>query len=1402
MWRFDAGRTGASPEELAEDLQFEWVREYGPREPVWDDPLNRDLMPYDKLFEPVVLGDTLFLGFNDSDKVVALDTATGEERWRFYTDGPVRLPPVAGAKTVIFACDDGNLYCLDAADGALRWKFRGGPSARKVLGNKRLISTWPARGGPVLKDGVVYFAAGIWPFMGTFIYALDAATGDLVWLNDSTSAQWLLQPHNYAAFAGVAPQGAFVVAGDRLLVPGGRSVAACFDVRTGEYLYYRLADYGKSGGSFVCAADGVFYNHHREGIVTMYDLANGGQIVGRVGRFPVLAEGLCYTSGARIVAYDLAAMRRDPKQWQGAKRWEIDVDALGDLIKAGNCLYAAGDGHITAVALPGTGNEPQVAWRKDVDGTVGRLIAANGRLFAVTLEGRLLSFGAKAAGPRRLPLERKQAAAQASAEAKAILAQAGVTAGYALVYGAGDPGLLEALALGSDLSIVALEEDVALVDAMRRRLDARGLYGTRVAVHQVRGVTHAAPRDLLTFSAPSYMASLTVVGEGVFRLDTEHLTPLFRPMRPYGGVAWVALSGAERTRFLKLVASSGLPGARAVKAGDAVLLYRDGPLPGAAWWTHQYGNAANTVKSDDALVKAPLGLLWFGGNSNMDVLPRHGHGPPEQVIGGRLFIEGMDCLSARDVYTGRVLWKAELGDLGTFGAYYDKTYANTPTSTAYNQIHIPGANSRGTNFVATLDKVYILQGGHCHVLDAASGERMDTFALPGAAEDNGPAWGYIGVYEDTLVAGSDFVAFSDVLPEEATAQVRERDRAKVNFDNVASAQLIVMDRQTGAIRWNRVAEHGFIHNGIAIANDTLFCLDKMPPFVEQALRRRGAEADYETFRLLALDLATGEVKWETNEHVFGSWLGYSDEHDVLLHATRPSPDMVWGENGRRMIAYRGADGTPLWDNAKCSYNNPPILHGDKIITNSSVYNLLTGEPAQRVHPLTGESVPWTYDRTKGCNYSIASEHLLTFRSSAASYYDLVLDGGTGHFGGFKSGCTSNLIVADGVLNAPDYTRTCSCAFQNQSSLALIHDPDIEVWTTFPKQDIRGRIQRLGINLGAPGDRRADDGTLWIEYPVVGGPSPRVDITLGPDIPGMVSRGAVWKYLDDGSEQGTAWREPGFDDSAWASGPAELGYGDGDEVTVVGYGPDGKNKHITTYFRHTFKLDAAPAYDTLALEVKRDDGAVVYLNGAEVFRVGMPAGQIDYKTLATGGESWEGTTLDASVLKVGTNVLAVEMHQKSGGSSDISFDLELAPVPEGPQYLLHHSSYMEGDGPRGAAWVTPRRWIGASGAEGLTHMTVALAPGAEEERAYTVRLYFAELRDLEPGQRVFSVWLQGTEVLSDFDIAATAGGARRTVVREFGGVRVRDALTVGLAPTDGSPVQAPLLCGLEMASAPT
>jgi hypothetical protein len=161
---------------------------------------------------------------------------------------------------------------------------------------------------------------------------------------------------------------------------------------------------------------------------------------------------------------------------------------------------------------------------------------------------------------------------------------------------------------------------------------------------------------------------------------------------------------------------------------------------------------------------------------------------------------------------------------------------------------------------------------------------------------------------------------------------------------------------------------------------------------------------------------------------------------------------------------------------------------------------------------------------------------------------------------------------------------------------------------------------------------------------------------------IVPTGSTWKYLDNGSNPGTTWRAASFNDTGWKSGAAQLGYGDGDEATAIGYGSDPGNKYVTSYFRKSFNVADPSSVASLTLNLLRDDGAVAYLNGTEVFRSNMPAGTIGYQTLADEpieDETYYTASIDPSLLVAGNNVLSVEVHQADPSSSDASFDLSLA-----------------------------------------------------------------------------------------------------------------------------------------------
>ena len=182
---------------------------------------------------------------------------------------------------------------------------------------------------------------------------------------------------------------------------------------------------------------------------------------------------------------------------------------------------------------------------------------------------------------------------------------------------------------------------------------------------------------------------------------------------------------------------------------------------------------------------------------------------------------------------------------------------------------------------------------------------------------------------------------------------------------------------------------------------------------------------------------------------------------------------------------------------------------------------------------------------------------------------------------------------------------------------------------------------------------------------------------------LVPTRALWRWFTDATGLGSSdlvagspgwstanWKHKEFDDRLWNEGPAQLGYGENDESTVIPFGANANNKWITAYFRHQWRIDATNGFSNVTLRLKRDDGAIVYLNEREVVRSSMPAGEVSGSTLAIAapddGQNFEEFQLPADFLIAGTNVIAVEVHQTIATSSDLSFDLELSVQRPSPQ----------------------------------------------------------------------------------------------------------------------------------------
>lgn len=1202
MWRHDPAHTSQTAHQLPDDLTLHWSRHVPAPQPAW--PESQFKLDFDRDHHLVCADGKLVYGSTADGSITAVDVASGKMLWQFFTDGPVRFSPVVDNERVLAVSDDGRLYCLDLASGQHRWSVLGGPERRHIIGNNRLGSMWPARGGVVVHDGKAYFAAGIWPSLGVFIRAVDVATGAVLWTNSTTGSQYVTHPHNADSFGTISPQGHLAIEGDHLIVPGGRTLPAVFDLASGELVQFTFGGKGE-GGHAVLVLD--------EAYVVRGELfeTRTGKSLGNLSADIAVADGTLgkesknwiLTAAGAIVEKKSVDRRGKPqveRTYQRGTVRKIDMGtALQPQLVAGETVFASQGTMVYAYRLAAAEGRASKVWESDLGDNVLSMIVANERLIVATAE-RISCFGATATAPQGPPRQwttidgptsfvTSQEATRGE-DLSAVLGQhAAGQQGYALSIGVPSDATLRSILGHSELHVIVAEPDSGIANQFRRRVARTGWLGTRLTV---------VNDDTTSGRFPPYIATLAFC-EQPRSWSREPLQALYQCLRPYGGALILRGDQSIHQRIESYAAASpsaeptssaaaSFYGAAVERLDGFTAIYRRGPLKGAGVWTHQNGDASASSVSQDDRVKTPLGLLWFGGPPNDKVLPRHGHGPTPQVAGGRLVIEGADMLRCVDVYTGRVWWEREFPGLG---AYYDNT------------AHHPGAGEIGSNYVTLPDSVYVIYGDKLLSLDATTGQTVREFQLPGAAQPE--RWGSLLVEDDRLVVTGSPVAIpgfkvskGDQPPDPAPPIPLEEALRPAKYSS-ASRMIYAFDRHTGALSWARAADRSFRHNAICAADGKLFCIDALSPEQAAFLRRRGVQFP-QGGTLLALDLRDGELVWHTTDNVFGTFLNYSREHGILLQGGSAFRDRAADEIGTGMVAYRGETGEVVWSDLEMKYNGPCLLLGDRIITN--------GNGGFELELLTGRRTGWSYTRMYGCNTAVGSKNLLTFRSGAAGFFDLAQDSGTGNFGGFRSSCTSNLIVADGVLNAPDYTRTCVCAYQMQASLALIHMPDVESWTFGHQSYLDRPVAALGINLAGPGDRRDDAGTLWFDFPAVGGPSPK---------------------------------------------------------------------------------------------------------------------------------------------------------------------LKLVTDPATPKQFAQHSSLMERH---------PDRWIAASGLRGVRRLQCSVP--LTGKRA-TVQLVFSEPDNVAVGERVFSVYVQGQEVVAALDIAKSAEGPNRTIVRDFADVLLDGELTIELKPQDGS-----------------
>ena len=399
-----------------------------------------------------------------------------------------------------------------------------------------------------------------------------------------------------------------------------------------------------------------------------------------------------------------------------------------------------------------------------------------------------------------------------------------------------------------------------------------------------------------------------------------------------------------------------------------------------------------------------------------------------------------------------------------------------------------------------------------------------------------------------------------------------------------------------------------------------------------------------------------------------------------------------GGPGGRAVAYDVASATRLWQTTTDGDVQAIALQGNRLVVGGHFDTAFGGQPRAGLAAL---------DPTTGGVVDGWAPRLL---------YDMGVWDLLGDTAALRVGGGFTRVDADTTRQryttfavTPDPADTTPPAAVTGLAAAPVRDTRVTLtWSaTTDDRGVSGyRVVRDGVVVGLLGgtsfvDRTVAPSTTYaytVQARDLAGnwsdPGAALAVTTQPLSTSLVTPQTAWRYLSDGSDQGTAWTAPAFDDSTWSTGDAELGYGDGDEATPI------SPKGVTSYFRRTFTVADAAQVSRLTLLLQRDDGSVVYLNGTEVARSNMPAGAVTATTPAASDVSgaaektFVSLPVSTSALRTGTNVLAVEVHNV-GTSTDLSFDAELVPTYTGTGVLVASGDtwkWLDGRSGLAAGWA--------------------------------------------------------------------------------------------------------------------
>ena len=1393
-YRHDSARSGITLEQLDTPLALRWTFEptHTPK-PAWPRPGEEmERMHFDNAHHVTAAKGLVYFGSSVDNKVCALITRSGKIKWTFTAEGPVRYAPAIWRNRIYAGSDDGHVYCLNARNGKLIWKYRAGPSEEKVLGNGRMISLWPVRTSILVDEGIAYFGAGVFPYEGIYICALEADNGAVIWKNDTTGDR-----AHELAFGGISPQSYLIASKNILYVPSSRAMPAAFGRKTGEFLYYLLPG-AKVGGTWALLNEGnliagvdlsgspakkVYDEQTGKGKSSLDDMhawfpgtdlavtPDVSYTVTEDGIFALDREKFLIIRGSEMnalvkerqelrnrlsdVRKKIREVRKETESEQEGEEEEAKNPLVEEIekkllnfaeeekkLKASMCRWEYPHSNLTSLIMAGdtlfaggdglaVGLEAQTGnetWKAEVPGKVQGLAATNGNLFISTDNGNIYCF--RKGRKSRTKIIRPPINPSPYRRGKS-----------GFVYESTAEKIIKETGIQKGYGLVLGSGTGRLAYELARRTELKiiGIEKDQSKVASAKQALDAAGLygsrvvveqwDL--HELPDYFADL-IVSEEMMISGQINDSPeeMFRVLKPYGGVAYFGqpLEASDKTKPLE----------------QERLL---------EWLSQSGAKTPETAEGKGVWAKVTRGKLdgsgsWteqYGNPQNtacsMDQLVKgplgvlwFGDPGPEKMVERHAKAASPVSINGRLFVQGEEIIMA-------FDAF---------NGTLLWEREIPGAvrpraDVDGGNLVVTEDCLYVAAHDKCHCLDPVTGETLRVLEVPPSLPGKSHRWGYVSFVDDILYGS----------------------RAEpLKYDYFALRELLV-------------------------DNGKWIDIEDVPPDYKE---------DYES--LVSSYPVPDEKLWKDFKRSgtfwrfmadFPDWEIYESSKDALTENVMTS-DM--------MFAVDSETGTLRWKHqgSQIPHITVSIGEGKVFFAENKLSNFQKRQALMHKQELIKKGV---YEEARVLKdeeempFELVQELIKKgiyeeFEDEQVSYEDadvrtiFCLDAATGKKLWAKSldftGCGGDMMgtaYKDGVLlvfgNMGDHD---AWRFQNGSlrwkRLTAISAKTGEVMWSRPI-NYRTRPVIVGDQIFI--EPRACDlhtGKIMTrKHPITGEQVP-------------------WEYLRPGHT------------CAVTSASAHALFYRSSSTAITDFSED-NGLVLFGGIRPGCWINMIPANGLLLFpeasagctcsfplrcsvvlkrkEKRAQPWAVYITHGAMspvkhfAINLGAPADMKDDT-----GKVWFGYPNPKT-----------EYLQNHFPNYGVKFDLH--------DEVLQEMGYFCSDFKNKTVEGSDKPWLFTSGCVGLTQCEVPLIDDiwGDKPGVYTVRLGFSGLMNDQVGQRVFDVSLQGEPVLTGFDIVKESGSSNEAIIKEFRGINVENNLTIELSSKEESPSidQAPVINFIEV-----